>query len=79
MAESRGYELLGSKILGRLCGNHVSGMLKKTLDHIASKRGLPTLPLCVVFFFFFQCRLFANLHHLFMNQSIATEKMTAYL
>lgn len=76
MAESRGHELLGSRILGRLCGNHVSGMLKKTLDHIASKSGLPTLPLCG----FFQCKLFASHpNHLFMNQRIATERMTAYL
>lgn len=47
------------------------------LDHEACKRGFPTLALCG---FLFQCKPFpGHPNHLFMNQSAATERMTAYL
>lgn len=51
-------------------------MLTKELDHKASKRDLPTLVLCD---FLFHCKPLAGRHHLFTNQSAATERMTAYL
>lgn len=46
MAVSRDHELLGiGRILQRLWESHVSGMLKKEVDHRTSKGGPPTLAL----------------------------------
>lgn len=47
MAVSRGQKLPGTGgVLQRLCESRLSEMLRKELDHIASKWGLPTLALC---------------------------------
>lgn len=48
MAVSGGWELPGTGgVLQRLCESHLSGMLRKEMDHITSKRGPPTPALCV--------------------------------
>lgn len=54
----------------------MSGMLKKEVDHRASKGGPPALALGD---FFSQSRPFSvHPNHLFMNQRATTEKMTEY-
>lgn len=76
MAIPGGHELLGTgRTLWRLCGNQVSGMLEKKLDHITSKRGLPALALR-----FFSMQTFCrHPNHPSMDRTITTERMTAYL